>query len=235
MNRNGGSIALGLAVGGLAIGGLLATPGMAAADTYTQATFSGQINPGDANVQPPFSGAGFTQGDTFSGSFVFDNNLVPAAGTGFVNVFGSSFPDIGGISNTDLFSITLDSLSFNAGDNLTSDLSSTGIQYNNGQFNGLEFITDFTFAGHSYQFQIDGPVITVLPVDASGNPTSFNSLINATINTGNGSLSNLTPFTPTSPPPPPVPEPAAWAMMLMGFAGLGAAMRARRRTAFAAG
>ena len=46
------------------------------------------------------------------------------------------------------------------------------------------------FAGNPYQFQIDGPVITVLPVDSAGNPTSFNSLINATIN---GGLTNLTP------------------------------------------
>jgi hypothetical protein len=28
-----------------------------------------------------------------------------------------------------------------------------------------------------------------------------------------------------------VPEPATWAMMLMGFGGLGVALRARRRTA----
>jgi len=210
----------------LAIAVLLAVPGIAAADTYTKATFTGQINPGDANVQAPFSGAGFTQGDTFSGSLVFDNDLVPGAGSGVTNVFAAQFPQLSGIPNTDLFSLNLDSLSFNAGDNLSSDLISTGIQYNNGQFVGVEFITDFMFAGNSYQFQIDGPTITVLPVDSSGNPTSFNSLINATID---GGLSNLTPYTPTTPPPsPPVPEPAAWAMMLMGFAGLGAMLRRRR-------
>jgi len=221
MNTNGGRIVL-----ALAMSGLLAAPGLAAADTYTKATFTGQINPGDANVQPPFSGAGFTQSDPFSGTFVYDNNLVPAAGSGFVNVFASTFPDIAGISNPDLFSMTLDSLSFNAGDNLTTELPSVGIQYKNGQFNGFEFITDFNFASNSYQFRIDGPVITVELLDPSGNPTG-SSLINATIN---GGLSNQTPFTPTSPP---VPEPAAWAMMLMGFAGLGMAMRSRRRSAFA--
>ena len=30
-----------------------------------------------------------------------------------------------------------------------------------------------------------------------------------------------------------VPEPAAWTMLLLGFAGVGGAMRARRRTAAA--
>jgi len=221
MSKSYGTIAL-------AIGAVIAVPGMAAADSYTKATFTGQINPGDANVQPPFSGAGFTQSDPFSGTFVYDNNLVPAAGSGFVNVFAFTFPDIGGISNTDLFSMTLDSLSFNAGDNLTSELPSTGIQYNNGQFTGFEFITDFNFASNTYQFRIDGPAITVELLDPSGNPTG-SSLINATIN---GGLSNQTPFTPT-PPPPPIPEPAAWAMMLLGFAGLGLAMRSRRRSVFA--
>jgi hypothetical protein len=35
------------------------------------------------------------------------------------------------------------------------------------------------------------------------------------------------------PPPPGVPEPATWAMMLMGFFGLGSVVRRRRRAAFA--
>ena len=34
---------------------------------------------------------------------------------------------------------------------------------------------------------------------------------------------------PPPPPPPPVPEPATWAMMLLGFGGIGYAMRRRRR------
>ena len=34
--------------------------------------------------------------------------------------------------------------------------------------------------------------------------------------------------------PPPVPEPASWAMMLIGFSGVGAALRSRRRLSAAA-
>jgi len=58
----------------------------------------------------------------------------------------------------------------------------------------------------------------------------------------NGSLSNInnirfqygTALTDANlPGTPPVPEPATWAMMLMGFAGIGATMRRRRRAPLA--
>ena len=38
---------------------------------------------------------------------------------------------------------------------------------------------------------------------------------------------------PGDPPTAGVPEPASWALMLLGFGGLGAALRARRRTRLA--
>ena len=56
-----------------AVAALLVASTIAWADTYTIASFSGAINGGSANVKPPFSGNGFTQGDSISGSFVFDN------------------------------------------------------------------------------------------------------------------------------------------------------------------
>ncbi len=37
-------------------------------------------------------------------------------------------------------------------------------------------------------------------------------------------------FGPDAPPPPAVPEPSAWTMMLLGFGGLGVALRTRRRS-----
>jgi hypothetical protein len=178
---------------------LLVAPNIASADTYTIASFSGAINGGSANVKSPFSGNGFTQGDPISGSFVFDNQLVPAAGSGFTNVFFSNFPDIAIIPPATAFSITLDSLHFTLADDLVSQ---AGIQYNNGHFNGFVFITDFAFLGNEYQFSIQGGTISVLPVDAMGNPTSFTSLINAHLNIGDGNLTGEMPFVPGASPIP---------------------------------
>jgi len=57
---------------------------------------------------------------------------------------------------------TLGPLTFHASDNLQSVLSGgPGIQYNNGNFNGLEFVTNFAFSGNDYQFRVDGGVLTV--------------------------------------------------------------------------
>ena len=195
---------------------VIASPTVARADTYTEASFSGMINPGNANVQAPFSGNGFNQSDPFTGSIVFDNQLVPGGGTGLTNVFFQSFPDSAIIPPASSFSLTFDSLSFNLGNNINADLFG-GIQYNNGSFNGVEFITDFPFQSKQYQFRIDGPVITVQLLDVSGNPTGP-SLINATINSGG--LTNARPFTPT-----PVPVPGGVWLLLSGLAGLGFLVR----------
>jgi hypothetical protein len=206
------TIAVGLAT-------LFATVSAASADVYTMATFTGAINPGNANVKSPFSGNGFSQSDPFSGSFVFDNSLVP--GSGVQNISFASFPDISSIPNATAFSFTFDGLSFNLGDNINT-LLTPAIQYSNGQFHGFEFISDFAFQGSEYQFRIDGTVITVKLLD--GIPNSFDpngfptggSLINAHVNT---TLTNLAPFDPTVTSA--VPEPSTWAMMILGFAGIG--------------
>jgi hypothetical protein len=206
---------------GLGIAALLASYGAATADTYTSATFSGAINSGNANVKSPFSGNGFTQGDTFSGSLVFDNALVPAAGSGFVNVSFSSFPDIGIIPSTAALSFNFDGVVFNLSNNINA-LLPAAIQYSNGAFHGLEFISDFAFQGSEYQFRIDGTAITVKLLD--GIPNSFDvngfptgkSLINAHLTT---SLTDLTPF--DLPVASAVPEPTTWAMLILGFTGIG--------------
>ena len=215
------SSTLAAAVFGLALAGS-AQP--ASADTYTSADFSGGIFPGNGNVLPPFSTNGFNQGDPITGSLVFDNQLVPTSGSGFVNVFYNTFPDIAAIPPATALNLTLDGLHFNLSDNLDS-LLPAGIQYNNGQFNGLEFITDFAFLGNEYQFRIDGSSVTVFAVDASGNPTG-SRLIGGFINTGNSSLTGEAPFVPGA-----TPLPSALPLFASGLGALGLVGWRRKRKA----
>jgi hypothetical protein len=195
-------------------------PQVTLADMYTQVDFSGQIAPGNANVQAPFAGNGFNQGDSFSGTFIFDNQQVPGAASGLTNVFFSGFPDSANIPAASTFSIHFGNLDFTGADDLTNELPA-GIQYNNGHFNGLEFITDFSFQGGQYQFHIDGSNITTRLLDAVGDPIG-SSLINASLNIGDSSLTNATPFILA-----PVPIPASLGLFVAAFAGVMLVLRRR--------
>lgn len=201
----------------LAMATAATTPALA--DTYTKANFSGGTFGGGANVKAPFSGNGFFAGQTFTGSFVYDNVLVPAAGSGFVNVFPSSFPDIANIPAASQFTFNFGPLVFTP---TGSDLF--GIQYNNGKFNGFAYINSFSFQGGSYQLNIQGGSLSVYEI-VGGQPT-FNSLVNGYINIGDTALTGRTAFVPVSQNAA-VPEPATWALMLIGFGGIGVAMRRR--------
>ena len=197
------------------IAALLMSYGAANADTYTSANFSGQIAGGNANVQAPFTSV-LTQGQSFSGSLVFDNNLVPASGSGLVNVFFSNFPDIGQIPSATALTLTLGGLPpFTLGDAVTPQFGTqeAAIQYNNGNFNGLFYISDFTYLGNPYELSIQGGSLSIVPI-VNGFPT-FQHLVNGSLNF---SLTNEQAFTPTVAA---VPEPSTWAMMMLGFAGLG--------------
>jgi hypothetical protein len=154
---------------------------------------------------------------------VYDQNLIPAAGSGFVNVFFSSFPDITLIPPATALDLPLGSLpAFTLADAVTQfGTQEAAIQYHNGAFNGLFYISDFTFSGNQYELQIQGGSLSIVPI-VNGNP-GFNSLVNGFVQ---GPLFNVQPFTPVAPG---VPEPSTWAMMLIGFAGLGFAARWRSR------
>jgi hypothetical protein len=201
------------------------------ADVYKSANFSIGVFGGNANQQAPFVGvvAPYPAGGSFTGSLVFDQDMVPGSGSGFVNVFFSSFPDIGAIPSAAALSFQLGSLpGFTLADALVEfGVQDAAIQYNNGTFAGLLYISDFTYAGNPYELQIQGGSWGIVPI-VGGFP-SFQRLVNGYVNYG---LSNVQPYTiPTPPPPPPaIPEPLTLSLFGIGLLGL-RTIRRRRASA----
>jgi hypothetical protein len=207
-----------------AVSAAVAAPTFALADTYTLANFSGALN-SNANIKAPFSGT-FFGGESITGNILIDNSTIPASG--LVNVGEDSYPDAAIIPAATDFQLNLGSLSFTAADHLDSlFLGGPGIQYLNGAFNGLEFVTNFDFGGASYQFRIDGQALTVKLL--SGGFVTGNNLMSGKIST---TLTDETPFTPGQTTGG-VPEPASWTMLILGFGGIGAMMRRRQSRTFA--
>jgi hypothetical protein len=200
----------------LALAGAMATP--ASADSYVQGNFSGGTFGGNANVQSPFSGNGFFPSQTFTGSFVYDSDLVPGAGSGFVSVFPSSFPDAALIPDSAQFSFNFGPLVFTP-----SGADLFAIQYNNGAFNGFAYVDTFSFQGGTYQLSIQGGTLAVYEV--IGGQPGFTSLVNGYINIGNAAVTGQTAFEVAATPA--VPEPGTWALMLLGFGGIGVVIRRR--------
>jgi len=181
------------------------------ADTYHTADFSGAIFGGNANCQPPFDTV-ISQGGPISGHFVYDDNLIPAAGSGFVNVPFSSFPAIPQIPAATAFTINLGdpSLTFTLADAIPG---SGAIQYNNGHFNGFSFVSDFTFQSNPYELSVSGGTWNIVAI-VGGYPT-FSNLVSGYINITDANLTNIQPFTPA-----PVPAPATLLLLGSGLAGL---------------
>jgi hypothetical protein len=195
--------------------GFVILPAVALGDTYHSASFSGQLAGGSANVRAPFStSGGLSQGESFSGTFVYDDNLIPAPGSGFFNVFFSSFPDIAEIPPATAFTLTLGGFSFDLAD---ADPGEAAIQYNNGNFNGFFYISDFMYLGSQYELSLQGGTLAIVPF-VGGFP-GFNSLVNGNVNIGNGNLTGISVFTPSSPvsPTPESSSVALWGVSLVGL------------------
>lgn len=202
--------------------GFFILPAAAFGDVYDSANFSGGIFGGNANVSAPFAGNGFTQGDTFTGNFVYDVNQIPSSGSSFVNVFFSGFPDIAAIPSSTAFSLPIGGLTFNLDNALVQfPTQYAAIQYNNGNFNGFFYISDFTFLGNPYELSIEGGILAIHLLDG-GNPVG-SSLVNGYVNIGNTSLTNISPFTPVSA----TPEPSSILLFVTGLLGIVFVMRQR--------
>lgn len=187
-----------------------ATPALA--DSYHFADFSGNLNGGSANVKAPFNSV-LTQGGPISGHFVFDDQLIPPSGSGFVNVFFSNFPDASLIPPATAFDLDL-------GGGIQFDLSSPtqgppAIQYKDGHFNGFFFVSDFLFLGNPYRFNGQGSVFNIRAL--VNNVPSGSNLVNGHFNVGDANLTDLAVFTPTQTPPT-VPEPGSLLLFGIGIA-----------------
>lgn len=190
-------------------------PAVAFGDVYDSANFSAGIFGGNANVSAPFTSI-LTQGETFTGNFVYDVNQIPPSGSGFDNVFFSAFPDIAAIPPSTAFSLSIGGLTFTLANALVQfPTQEAAIQYNNGKFNGFFYISDFTFLGNPYELSLQGGSLSVHALDGSGNPVG-NSLVNGYVNIGNSSLSNIAVYTPTSP----TPEPSSILLFVTGLLGI---------------
>jgi PEP-CTERM motif-containing protein len=204
----------------LALGFALSVAGGAAAGAanYMQADFSGQLG-SSPNVKTPFSGNGYSGGQSVGGHFVFDTDLIP--GAGLANVTFDSLADIADIPPAEAFQFDFGPLTFDL-----SDLAPGGIaaiQYNNGQFAGFVFQTQFGFQGDDWQLDIQGGVFTVQKV-VGGFPQCCTNYVSGTLNIGNVNLANVEPY---ELPGAPVPEPSTWAMLVLGFGAVGGLLRRR--------
>ncbi len=220
-------------VAALALGLLATAPAAAWSDTYYTANFTFGVSGGNANQQSPFTGvvAPYPAGGSFTGTLVFDQDLVPGPGTGFVNVLFSSLPDIAQIPAAAALNLPLGSLpAFTLAGAVTPlfGTQEAGIQYLNGAFHGLFYISDFTYNGNPYELQIQGGTLSIVPI-IDGNP-GFNSLVNGYVDL---SLSNVQPY---ALPVATTPLPATLPLFIggLGVIGLLAGRRKRKGPAVAA-
>ena len=201
------------------------------------------FNAGQGTFTPTGLGAGYA-GQPIIAAFFADVDTRPALG-GFtqygtgtfngMNAFGATWTDVGYFSNhtdlTNTFQILLvDRVDIAPGDfdiylNYDRILWETGDASNGvGGFGGFSAAAGFnagTGAPGTY-FQLDGSLVNGALIDGGPNALISNSNIGDPGRFVFGVRNGLVVI-------PAIPEPGTWAMMLLGFAAIGVAMRRGRR------
>jgi hypothetical protein len=188
----------------------------------------------------------------FANFFVYDGTVdLVSAGNFGIDTGNGFFVDTDGSTDDGGVIETISSFDFAAGDKIRLSLDVSGNQrgaqfgLDDNLFAGFRFHTPVSYSnvqitGFS-SIQTPAPILEgVAPLVAFDQPwtrysISFtaNSAGTFTALVGTGSADNVGPLIDNIRIGTFVPEPATWGLMILGFAGVGAALRARRRPATA--
>lgn len=175
-----------------------------------KADFSGAVQfPNIANPFLGMSSGGGAASHVF-GSIVYDD--AAPIGSGYYNLLVP-------VAATDAFAISIGSqLSFDYDDLQAGGVAA--VQYHNGVYRGIVFTADFASGNKNYTFSSQGGTWSIY------DSNTFQTFASGYYNGGAQGLTNIRPYGGDAA----VPEPAAWALMISGFALAGIATRRRART-----
>ena len=162
--------------------------------------------------------AALMSGASAASSAQYQTFTMPEVDGSFSGTFGFNGVNGGVFSNIFMFNLPTGASSFTASssftDNPNNDINFTSIDFNGTNFNvGSTGQVEFRF--------LTGALVTAGPQTLTVKGTSG----------GNGSYAGSIAFTPAAGV---VPEPAAWALMIVGFGGTGVMLRRRQKVAISA-